>query len=192
MKGGYSIMDDALGMVESRGLATAVTVADIMVKTANVELLGVERARGQGWVTVKVKGDVGAVKAAVQAGIAVAETCGDYIASKVIPRPVDAVKEFFMQPGQKEDWAGDYENATLAGTGSGAGKGSEPEMKADPKADAKAKAATAQAKTEKKPNAAAVKAETKEAEKTELPADTTSEAKPAAKKSETKVKTSKK
>ncbi len=107
-------INEALGMVETRGLATAVTAADIMVKTASVKLLGVERAKGQGWVTIKVTGDVAAVNAAVQAGIAVAETCGDYVASKVIPRPEEGVRELFMQPEQKFDWAEDYENATLA------------------------------------------------------------------------------
>lgn len=107
-------MDEALGMVETCGLATAVTVADIMVKTADVKLLGVERAKGQGWITVKIMGDVAAVSAAVTAGIAVGETCGDYVASKVIPRPEESIKELFMQPNQSGDWADDFENATLA------------------------------------------------------------------------------
>lgn len=109
-------MNSALGMVETRGLATAVAVADIMVKTADVKLLGVERAKGSGWVTVKVSGDVGGVKASVEAGIAMAETCNDYVASKVIPRPVDAVRDMFMQDGQACDWADDYENGTLRST----------------------------------------------------------------------------
>ena len=107
-------MEDALGMVESRGLATAVTVADVMVKTADVTLLGVERANGHGWVTVKIQGDVAAVNAAVKAGKAIGEKCGDDIAFKVIPRPVATVKELFMQPGERGDWF-DTENGTLWG-----------------------------------------------------------------------------
>ncbi len=110
-------MDEAFGMVETCGLATAVTVADIMVKTANVKLLGVERAKGQGWITVKITGDVAAVTAAVKAGIAVGETCGDYVSSKVIPRPEASIRQIFMQPDQSGDWADDFENATLAKSG---------------------------------------------------------------------------
>lgn len=110
-------MDEAFGMVETCGLATAVTVADIMVKTANVKLLGVERAKGQGWITVKITGDVAAVTAAVKAGIAVGETCGDYVSSKIIPRPEESIRQIFMQPDQSGDWADDFENATLAKSG---------------------------------------------------------------------------
>ena len=84
-------MNDALGMVETRGLATAITVADVMVKTANVKLIGAERARGHGWTTIKVMGDVAAVNAAVSAGKKKAEEYGHFVSSKVIPRPVEAV-----------------------------------------------------------------------------------------------------
>lgn len=132
-------MNSALGMVETRGLATAVAVADIMVKTADVKLLGVERAKGSGWVTVKVSGDVGGVKASVEAGIAMAETCNDYVASKVIPRPVEAVRDMFMQDGQACDWADDYENGTLRAT-------EEKKVKKTKKAPAKAEAPVKPAK----------------------------------------------
>lgn len=91
-------MDDALGMVEVKGLASAIAVADIMVKTANVRLIGAERARGHGWTTIKVTGDVGAVTAAVSAGKQKAEECNGFVSSKVIPRPVQDVREMFCVP----------------------------------------------------------------------------------------------
>ncbi|CUH94327.1 putative secreted protein [Propionispora sp. 2/2-37] len=77
----------ALGMIETVGLSTAVTVADAAVKAANVSLLGYELSRGGGMVLVKVAGDVGAVKAAVEAGKAAAAGVGQVYAVQVIPRP---------------------------------------------------------------------------------------------------------
>ncbi|GCF95234.1 carboxysome shell protein [Enterococcus florum] len=79
-------MNDALGMIETRGLVGAVEAADAMVKSANVSLLGTEKI-GSGLVTVMVRGDVGAVKAAVDAGSAAAEKVGDVVSVHVIPRP---------------------------------------------------------------------------------------------------------
>jgi len=77
---------DALGMVETRGLIGAVEAADAMVKTANVVLCGT-RAVGLGLVSVHVRGDVGAVKAATDAGAAAARRVGELVAVHVIPRP---------------------------------------------------------------------------------------------------------
>jgi ethanolamine utilization protein EutM len=77
---------DALGMVETKGLIGSVEAADAMVKTANVVLIGKEYI-GQGYVTVLVRGDVGAVKAATDAGAAAARRVGELIAVHVIPRP---------------------------------------------------------------------------------------------------------
>ena len=77
---------DALGMVETRGLIGSVEAADAMVKAANVVLVGKEYI-GQGYVTVLVRGDVGAVKAATDAGAAAARRVGELIAVHVIPRP---------------------------------------------------------------------------------------------------------
>ncbi len=76
----------ALGMVESRGLVGAVEAADAMVKAANVHLIGSEYIGG-GFVTVMVRGDVGAVKAATDAGAAAAKRVGDLVSVHVIPRP---------------------------------------------------------------------------------------------------------
>ena len=77
---------EALGMVETRGLVAAIEAADAMVKAANVELIGTEKI-GSGLVSVMVRGDVGAVKAAVESGSAAASRLGELVASHVIPRP---------------------------------------------------------------------------------------------------------
>ena len=77
---------EALGMVETRGLVAAIEAADAMVKAANVVLIGSEKI-GSGLVSVMVRGDVGAVKAAVEAGGAAAARLGEVIATHVIPRP---------------------------------------------------------------------------------------------------------
>ena len=79
-------MNNALGMIETKGLVAAVEAADAMVKAANVSLSGYEKI-GSGLVTVIVRGAVGAVKAAVDAGTSAAENVGEVYASYVIPRP---------------------------------------------------------------------------------------------------------
>ena len=81
----------ALGMVETRGLIGAVEAADAMVKAANVKLIGKEQI-GSGLVTVMVRGDVGAVKASVEAGSAAASRVGELYGAHVIPRPHDDVE----------------------------------------------------------------------------------------------------
>lgn len=88
-------MNKALGLVEVRGLATAILVADTMVKTSNVQVVQPENTRGLGWITVKVLGDVGAVNAAVTSGKQTAIASGQYITSKVIPRPANSLDGFF-------------------------------------------------------------------------------------------------
>ena len=77
---------DALGMVETRGLTAAIDAADAMTKAAEVTLVGTEKI-GSGLVTVLVRGDVGAVKAAVEAGESAASKLGELVATHVIPRP---------------------------------------------------------------------------------------------------------
>ncbi|MGN1320521.1 MAG: BMC domain-containing protein [Acutalibacteraceae bacterium] len=78
--------NEALGMVETRGLTAAIEAADAMVKSAEVTLIGTEKI-GSGLVSVMVRGDVGAVKAAVEAGSANASRLGELVAVHVIPRP---------------------------------------------------------------------------------------------------------
>jgi ethanolamine utilization protein EutM len=82
---------DALGMVECFGLVAMIEAADTMVKTANVELIGYERIDA-GLVTAIVRGEVGAVKAAVEAGAAAARKIGTVTATHIIPRPHSEVE----------------------------------------------------------------------------------------------------
>lgn len=89
----------ALGMVETRGLVGAVEAADAMVKAANVSLIGSEYVGG-GLVTVMVRGDVGAVKAATDAGAAAAKRIGELISVHVIPRPHENV-EMILPKGSR-------------------------------------------------------------------------------------------
>lgn len=83
---------EALGMVETRGLVAAIEAADAMLKAANVTLVGTEKI-GSGLVSVMVRGDVGAVKAAVEAGSTSASRLGELVAVHVIPRPHNDVEK---------------------------------------------------------------------------------------------------
>ena len=85
-------MKEALGMIETRGLVAAIEAADAMTKAAEVELIGTEKI-GSGLVSVMVRGDVGAVKAAVEAGSNSASGLGDIFATHVIPRPHNDVEK---------------------------------------------------------------------------------------------------
>ena len=88
---------DALGLVETRGLIGSVEAADAMVKAANVVLVGKEYI-GAGYVTVMVRGDVGAVKAATDAGAAAARRVGELVSVHVIPRPHSDVERILPKP----------------------------------------------------------------------------------------------
>ena len=88
---GLRMGQQALGMLETRGLVAAIEGADAMVKAANVEMIGTEKI-GSGLVTVMVRGDVGAVKAATEAGAEVAGRLGEVVAVHVIPRPHSSVE----------------------------------------------------------------------------------------------------
>ena len=89
---------DALGMIETKGLIGSIEAADAMVKAANVTLVGKERVGG-GIVTVLVRGDVGAVKAAVDAGCAAAQKVGEVVSTHVIPRPHSDVELILPKKG---------------------------------------------------------------------------------------------
>ena len=82
----------ALGMIETRGLVAAIEAADAMIKSAEVELIGTEKI-GSGLVSVMVRGDVGAVKAATETGAAAASRLGELVAVHVIPRPHNDVEK---------------------------------------------------------------------------------------------------
>ena len=90
---------DALGMIETKGLVGSIEAADAMVKAANVRLIG-KVLVGGGLVTVMVRGDVGAVKAAVDAGASAAKRVGELISVHVIPKPHNDVESIL--PGQPE------------------------------------------------------------------------------------------
>ncbi|AWZ48961.1 ethanolamine utilization microcompartment protein EutM [Hathewaya limosa] len=91
---------DALGMIETKGLIGSIEAADAMVKAANVYLIGKEYVGG-GLVTVMVRGDVGAVKAATDAGAAAAQRVGELVSVHVIPRPHSEVE--VILPSTKEE-----------------------------------------------------------------------------------------
>lgn len=88
--------NEALGMIETKGLVGAIEAADAMVKAANVTLIGKEFVGG-GLVTAMVRGDVGAVKAATDAGAAAAQRVGELLSVHVIPRPHAEVEDILPQ-----------------------------------------------------------------------------------------------
>ncbi|MGB9661230.1 MAG: ethanolamine utilization microcompartment protein EutM [Moorellaceae bacterium] len=91
---------EALGMVETKGLVPAIEAADAMVKAANVKLIGYEKI-GSGLVTVMVRGDVGATKAATDAGAAAARKVGEVVSVHVIPRPHSDVEKILPKLPQE-------------------------------------------------------------------------------------------
>ena len=92
---------EALGMVETRGLVASIEAADTMLKAANVVLVGTEKI-GSGLVTVMVRGDVGAVKAATDAGAAAAQRVGELISVHVIPRPHAEVEDILPHKSEEK------------------------------------------------------------------------------------------
>jgi len=93
-------MKEALGLIETRGFIGAIEAADAMVKAANVSLVGREKTGG-GYIAVMVRGDVGAVKAAVEAGSEAARRIGELVSTHVIPRPHADVEVLLKQTNQK-------------------------------------------------------------------------------------------
>lgn len=91
---------EALGMIETRGFVANIEAADAMVKAANVVLVGTKQI-GSGLVTAMVRGDVGAVKAATDAGVAAAERVGEVVSVHVIPRPHQDVELILPEPAKK-------------------------------------------------------------------------------------------
>ncbi|MBP1045837.1 BMC domain-containing protein [Enterococcus sp. BWM-S5] len=87
--------DEALGLIETKGMVPAIEAADTMLKTADVELVSYENI-GSTLVTVMVKGDVAAVKSAVEAGAKAAERIGELTAANVMPRPIRPIGQIVM------------------------------------------------------------------------------------------------
>ncbi len=88
---------EALGMIETRGLVSMIEAADVMVKTANVVIVAWDKVDA-GLVTVLVRGDVGSVKAATDAGASAARRVGELVGVHVIPRPADDLERIFRRP----------------------------------------------------------------------------------------------
>ncbi len=112
-------MQEALGMVETKGLVAMIEAADAMVKAANVTLVGYEKI-GAGFVTAIVRGDVAAVKAATDAGAAAARRVGELVSVHVIPRPHGEVERVLPTNG-RTGYSPD-ERAVGGGSGSSAGQ----------------------------------------------------------------------
>ncbi|WP_093231337.1 BMC domain-containing protein [Thermoflavimicrobium dichotomicum] len=93
-------MSEALGLIETKGLVGAIEAADAMVKAANVQICGYEKI-GFGLVTVMVRGDVGAVKAATDAGASAASRVGELVSVHVIPRPHTEVERAILSKGKE-------------------------------------------------------------------------------------------
>lgn len=94
-------MNEALGMIETKGLVGAIEAADAMVKAANVQITGYEKI-GFGLVTVMIRGDVGAVKAATDAGVEAARNVGEVVSVHVIPRPHNEVERVLLNTAVAE------------------------------------------------------------------------------------------
>lgn len=95
-------MSKSLGLLEVVGLSTAITVSDVMVKTANVSLADIEITKGMGYMTIKIKGDVAAVNASVSAGKTFAMKLDKFVSAKVIARPATGVMENLAAEAYKE------------------------------------------------------------------------------------------
>ena len=89
-------MNEAIGLIETRGLVGLIEASDAMCKAASVTLVG-QKEIGGGYVTTIVRGDVGSVRAAVDAGAAAAKTVGELVASHVIPRPHEGLVEGLLK-----------------------------------------------------------------------------------------------
>ncbi|QFJ54618.1 BMC domain-containing protein [Pseudobutyrivibrio xylanivorans] len=154
-------MQEALGLVETVGISTAIEVADVMVKAANVKLLEMENTRGGGYMTIKIVGDVGAVKAAVDAAKAAGIKYGNFVSASVIARPADGMAAVFCNPKVPYQRANGY-NKTYKEE---VKKEVKEEVKPEPKPEVKA-----EVKAEPKPEP---KPEPKKETKTQTPKKTT-------------------
>lgn len=90
-------MKQSLGLIEVSGLALAITVSDVMAKVASIQLLGIEKTKGSGWMVVKIAGDVASVEAAIATGADFAKHRNGLVASKVIARPINDLDVMLIQ-----------------------------------------------------------------------------------------------
>ena len=129
-------MKQALGLIETVGLATAIEAADAAMKSANVTLIGIENSKGGGLFTIKLQGDVGAVQAAIQSASQAASRIGTVYAAKVIPRPGEGLDKiifskdtigFINKEAEEAKQAKEAEDAKLAKEAEGAKQAKEAE-----------------------------------------------------------------
>lgn len=153
-------MKEALGLIETKGLAAAIHIADTMLKVAAVELFGIEEARGNGWMTVKVTGNVGAVKAAVDSGTAAAKESQVFVSAKVIPRAAEGLGDLFLEDNDEKKTQDAVVKETKAKTTKK--EASKPKPKATKKETVKSKPKPAK-KEASKPKPKAAKKETSKA-----------------------------
>ena len=175
-------MQEALGLVETVGISTAIEVADVMVKAANVKVLELENSRGSGYMTVKIVGDVGAVKAAVDAAKAAGIKYGNFVSASVIARPANGMAAVFCNPEVPYQRSNGYNDVFPKEVG----KKVEPKTEVKPKAEEKPKPKV-EAKAEVKPE---VKSEA--TEKVEQEVEQKAETKPETPQEPPKTEASKK
>jgi microcompartment protein CcmL/EutN len=111
--------DSALGFIETVGLAAAIAAADAALKAANVRLIGREKSKGQGCITVKIAGEVAAVQAAISAAKMAAESVSEVVSTDVIPRPAGGLAEVMVWNSETQGPTGEPDESSL------------PEIKAD-------------------------------------------------------------
>jgi microcompartment protein CcmL/EutN len=157
-------MQEALGLVETVGISTAIEVADVMVKAANVKLLEMENTRGGGYMTVKVVGDVGAVKAAVDAAKAAGIKYGNFVSASVIARPADGMAAVFCNPKVPYQRANGYNKIAKPE----ATKKVEPKAEVKPEPPKKEEPKKEEPKVEVKPEATKIEELKKEEPKVEV------------------------
>ncbi len=87
----------SIGLIEVVGLANSVAVLDTMLKAANIQLVDIEKAKGSGWMTIKIEGNVSDVKAAIDAGEQIAKTDNSFVSKKVIARPAESLCSVFYR-----------------------------------------------------------------------------------------------
>ncbi|MFV0576570.1 MAG: BMC domain-containing protein [Vibrio sp.] len=156
-------MKQSIGLLEVKGLAMALNVSDAMVKAANVTLQGIETAKGGGWMTIKVLGDVASVQAAVDTGRAVAQD--GYVNHVVLARPADLVWEHMNAQSEKRE--AEKRAAAKKAAAKKEAEKKQAEKKAAPKAEDKPQAVVKDqivAKADAAPKAEVVKAEAAKAE----------------------------
>lgn len=97
------MIKNAIGLIEVRGYSNAITVADAMIKSSPVELIEIQKAKGFGWITVEIEGDVGAVTAAIENGAAKAQMTDSLVSKLVLSRPAEGLGQILAKETPKKE-----------------------------------------------------------------------------------------